>query len=113
MSDYYHFDVYQYKSQETAVYPDKGDNLYYPALGLAGEAGEVCEKIKKIMRDKMGVITREDALELSKELGDVLWYISALASELDVSLSIIAEKNIEKLSSRQERGKLLGSGDNR
>lgn len=113
MSDYYHFDVYQYKSQETAVYPDKGDNLYYPALGLAGEAGEVCEKIKKIMRDKNGVITREDALELSKELGDVLWYISALASELDVSLSTIAEKNIEKLSSRQERGKLLGSGDNR
>ena len=54
MTDYYHFDLYQDKSEETAVYPNKGDNLYYPALGLAGEAGEVCEKIKKIMRDKGG-----------------------------------------------------------
>tara|TARA_R110002110_G_scaffold248824_1_gene464999 strand:- start:206 stop:547 length:342 start_codon:yes stop_codon:yes gene_type:complete len=113
MSEYYHFDVYQYKSQETAIYPDKGDNLYYPALGLAGEAGEVCEKIKKIMRDKMGVVTKEDAVELSKELGDVLWYISALASELGVSLSTIVEDNLEKLKSRQERGELQGSGDNR
>ena len=113
MSDYYHFDLYQDKSEETAVYPNKGDNLYYPALGLAGEAGEVCEKIKKIMRDKGGVISEEDSIELSKELGDVLWYVSALACEINVSLSSVAEENLDKLSSRQDRGKLQGSGDNR
>jgi len=113
MSDYYQFDLYQDKSEETAVYPMKGDNLYYPALGLAGEAGEVCEKIKKIMRDKGGVLSEEDSLELSKELGDVLWYLSALACEINVSLSSVAEENLDKLSSRQQRGKLQGSGDNR
>jgi len=113
MSDYYQFDMYQDKSEETAVYPNKGDNLYYPALGLAGEAGEVCEKVKKIMRDKGGVLSEEDSLELSKELGDVLWYISALACEINVSLSSIVEENLDKLSSRQDRGKLQGSGDNR
>ena len=95
------------------MYPNKGDNLYYPALGLAGEAGEVCEKIKKIMRDKGGVISEEDSLELSKELGDVLWYVSALACEINVALSSVAEENLDKLSSRQDRGKLQGSGDNR
>ena len=113
MNDYYHFDLYQDKSEMTAVYPNKGDNLYYPALGLAGEAGEVCEKIKKIMRDKGGVISEEDSIELSKELGDVLWYVSALACEINVSLSTVAEENLDKLNSRQERGKLQGSGDNR
>ena len=113
LSDYYHFDLYQDKAEETAVYPNKGDNLYYPALGLAGEAGEVCEKIKKIMRDKGGVMSEEDSLELSKELGDVLWYVSALACEINVSLSTVAEENLDKLNSRQERGKLRGSGDNR
>ena len=113
MSDYYQFDLYQDKSEETAVYPNKGDNLYYPALGLAGEAGEGCEKVKKIMRDKGGVLSEEDSLELSKELGDVLWYVSALACEINVSLSSIVEENLDKLSSRQDRGKLQGSGDNR
>lgn len=95
------------------MYPNKGDNLYYPALGLAGEAGEVCEKIKKIMRDKEGILSDADSLELSKELGDVLWYVSALACELNVALSTVVEDNLAKLSSRQERGKLQGSGDNR
>jgi NTP pyrophosphatase (non-canonical NTP hydrolase) len=65
------------------------------------------------MRDKGGVMSEEDSLELSKELGDVLWYVSALACEINVSLSTIAEENIDKLNSRQERGKLQGSGDNR
>ena len=113
MSELYHFDLYQDKADETAIYPNKGDNLYYPALGLAGEAGEVCEKVKKIMRDKGGVLSEADSLELSKELGDVLWYVSALACEINVGLSTIAEENIDKLSSRQERGSLQGSGDNR
>ena len=111
--DLYHLDLYQDSAEATAIYPNKGDNLYYPALGLAGEAGEVCEKIKKIMRDKGGVMSEEDSLELSKELGDILWYVSALACEINVSLSTIAEDNIDKLSSRQDRGKLQGSGDNR
>ena len=113
MSELYHFDLYQDKADETAIYPNKGDNLYYPALGLAGEAGEVCEKVKKIMRDKGGVLLEEDSLELSKELGDVLWYLSALACEINVALSTIAEENVEKLHSRKERGMLQGSGDNR
>jgi len=113
MSELYHFDLYQDKADETAIYPNKGDNLYYPALGLAGEAGEVCEKVKKIMRDKGGVLSEADALELSKELGDVLWYLSALACEINVALSTIAEENVEKLHSRKERGMLQGSGDNR
>lgn len=107
------FDVYQDSAEATAIYPNKGNNLYYPALGLAGEAGEVCEKIKKLMRDKGGILSEEDALELSKELGDVLWYVSALACEINTSLSTIAKENLQKLQDRQERGKLKGSGDNR
>ena len=113
MSELYHFDLYQDKADETAIYPNKGDNLYYPALGLAGEAGEVCEKVKKIMRDKGGVLSEADALEISKELGDVLWYVSAIACEINVALSTVAEDNIDKLQSRKERGRLQGSGDNR
>ena len=109
----YHFDLYQDAAEATAIYPDKGDNLYYPALGLAGEAGEVCEKIKKIMRDQKGFVTQESAEEISKELGDVLWYIAALATEINISLSSIAEDNMNKLVDRQERGVLGGSGDNR
>jgi NTP pyrophosphatase (non-canonical NTP hydrolase) len=109
----YHFDLYQGKAEETAVYPNKGDNLYYPALGLAGEAGEVCEKIKKIMRDKDGDFTVDDSLSIGKELGDVLWYLAALCYELDLDLSTIARLNLNKLESRKERGVLKGSGDNR
>lgn len=108
-----HFDVYQDAAEATAIYPAKGDNLYYPALGLAGEAGEVCEKIKKIMRDQKGYCTEEDAEEISKELGDVLWYLSTLATEINISLSTIAEDNLKKLADRKERNMLSGSGDNR
>jgi NTP pyrophosphatase (non-canonical NTP hydrolase) len=107
------FDQYQREAGLSAIYPDRFDNLYYPALGLAGEAGEVCEKIKKIMRDKNGRVSEEDQQLLVKELGDVLWYVSALADELDVFLGDIASTNIEKLLSRKQRGKISGSGDNR
>ena len=109
----YHFDLYQDAAESTAVYPKKGDNLYYPALGLAGEAGEVCEKIKKIMRDQNGHLTEDNAQELSKELGDVLWYVAAIATEINMSLSAIAEDNMAKLQDRLDRGVLKGSGDNR
>jgi NTP pyrophosphatase (non-canonical NTP hydrolase) len=107
------FKEYQEKSKKTAVYPDLGNNFIYPTLGLAGEAGEVAEKIKKVIRDKGGIVDDETREAIKKELGDVLWYVSQIASELGLSLDEIAEKNIEKLYSRLERGKINGSGDNR
>ncbi|MEK7598293.1 MAG: nucleoside triphosphate pyrophosphohydrolase family protein [Patescibacteria group bacterium] len=107
------FEDYQKKSRKTALYPDVGKNYVYPTIGLAGETGEVSEKIKKVIRDKGGKIDDETRKMIKKELGDVLWYVSQLASELGLSLDEIAEKNIEKLYSRLERGKLQGSGDNR
>jgi|TARA_Y100000310_G_scaffold341834_2_gene442381 NTP pyrophosphatase (non-canonical NTP hydrolase) len=109
------FDEYQTKTKETAIYPR--DNpimaLSYATLGLAGEAGEIANKVKKIIRDNKGELTQEVKDKLSAELGDVLWYISALATELDASLNDVADKNIQKLFSRKERGVLQGSGDNR
>lgn len=107
------FDDYQKKSRETAVYPDAGKNFIYPTLGLAGEAGEVSEKIKKVMRDRGGVVDDETRGKLTKELGDVLWYVSQLSTELGLSLDEIAEGNIEKLQSRRKRGCLTGDGDDR
>jgi len=107
------FDEYQREAGKTAIYPNKGNNFIYPTLGLCGEAGEIAEKIKKILRDKDGRISAKDGMELHKELGDVLWYLSALASELEFSLHSIAYSNIEKLQSRQQRDKLHGDGDNR
>lgn len=82
-------------------------------LGLVGEAGEVSEKFKKIIRDHEGRITDEDKREIAKELGDVLWYVSAVASYLGFSLQEVAEMNLEKLFSRRDRGTSRGSGDNR
>jgi len=107
------FKEYQKKTQETAIYPNIGDNFIYPTLGLAGEAGEVAEKVKKILRDDGGAISKEKKEELKKELGDVLWYVSQVATEIGLSLGDIAEFNIEKLLSRKERGKIQGSGDDR
>jgi len=109
----YHFDLYQDAAEATAVYPNKGDNLYYPALGLAGEAGEVCEKIKKIMRDQNGEFDHNNVEDLTKELGDVLWYVAMIAAELNLSLASVAEGNIAKLLDRKARGVIKGSGDER
>ena len=109
----YHFDLYQDAAESTALYPDKGDNMYYPALGLAGEAGEVCEKIKKIMRDQKGHFTEDNVEQISKELGDVLWYVAMVAVEFNIALSSVAEANLSKLQDRMDRGVLKGSGDNR
>lgn len=107
------FSEYQKKSRETALYPNKDNNFIYPTLGLNGESGEVAEKIKKVLRDKGGVIDEQTRQELAKELGDVLWYLANLATELKLDLNEIAEKNIEKLFSRKDRGVLSGDGDNR
>ena len=82
-------------------------------LGLAGETGEVCEKFKKILRDKKGVMSDEDRKEITKELGDVLWYVTTIGRYMKVGLDEITSANIEKLESRRRRGKLSGNGDNR
>lgn len=107
------FNDYQQRARQTALYPNKDNNFIYPTLGLVGEAGEVAEKIKKVLRDNGGIITLEKKEEIKKELGDVLWYVSNLAYELDIGLEDIAQGNIEKLFSRMERDKLHGDGDNR
>lgn len=107
------FDDYQAQARKTAVYPQHGHNPYYPALGLAGESGEFCNTLKKVMRDEAGVITDEKRAKLASELGDVLWYLSACAEEIGVSLVEIACANVDKLHARQVRGTLHGSGENR
>ncbi|HOH67443.1 MAG TPA: nucleoside triphosphate pyrophosphohydrolase family protein [bacterium] len=107
------FNSYQQAAAQTAAYPDLGNNFIYPTLGLVGEAGEVAEKIKKVLRDDDGQLSAEKKQELMKELGDVLWYLARLAAELGLELEQVAQRNLAKLTSRQERGKLGGSGDNR
>lgn len=107
------FTEYQKLSRQTALYPSHGSNWVYPTLGLVNEAGEVAGKLKKVIRDRNGIIDEECRQDIAKELGDVLWYIAQLAAELNLSLEEIAVKNIEKLHSRLERGTLQGSGDNR
>ena len=107
------FEEYQTKSRQTAKYPNADNNFIYPTLGLAGEAGEVAEKVKKILRDNNGLASEERVQEIKKELGDVLWYLSQLATEFGLSLEEIAQSNLEKLLSRLERGVLNGNGDNR
>ena len=104
---------YQAFAWKTAIYPRKGRNTTYPVLGLCGESGEVAEKVKKAIRDDKGQIMNKRRKEIVKELGDVLWYVSAIASELRMSLDEVAKVNMRKLVSRARRGKLHGSGDNR
>jgi NTP pyrophosphatase (non-canonical NTP hydrolase) len=107
------FSDYQTKSRKTAGYPAIGHPVIYPTLGLVNEAGEVAGKIKKVFRDKDGQINAETREVLKAELGDVLWYVAQVATELDLSLDEIAEHNISKLYDRLERGKIRGDGDNR
>lgn len=92
---------------------DPFKDLLHWVLGLNGEAGEVAEKLKKIIRDKNSVISEEDKIEMAKEIGDVLWYLAVFANDLGVPLDEIAKQNIEKLQSRKDRGMLRGAGDNR
>jgi NTP pyrophosphatase (non-canonical NTP hydrolase) len=104
---------YQELSRRTATYPGAGENLVYPTLGLAGEAGEVAEKVKKLLRDDGGVMSDERRAALAGELGDVLWYVAQVATEAGLDLEEIAQANLDKLLSRQRRGVLSGSGDSR
>jgi NTP pyrophosphatase (non-canonical NTP hydrolase) len=103
---------YQQAAQRTAIYPDH-HRVLYPALGLASEAGEVAGKIKKVLRDRDGDFDRAPVEAIKDELGDVLWYVAALAGDLGLSLEAIAAANLDKLASRQERGRLGGGGDRR
>ena len=108
------FDEYQKQALTTVLSTgDEFKDLLHWVLGLNGEAGEVAEKLKKIVRDRGSVVTDEDKQEMAKELGDVLWYIAVFANDLGVSLDDIANQNLDKLKSRKDRGVLGGSGDNR
>ena len=108
------FDEYQQQALTTAIHhhnPEMDKSIF--AMGIAGEAGEVIEKWKKIVAYREGVITEEDLRELSKELGDVLWYIALFAHELGLSFNDIAQQNADKLASRKVRDVIKGQGDNR
>jgi NTP pyrophosphatase (non-canonical NTP hydrolase) len=105
------FNEYQQKSRKTAVYPPIGHPVIYPTLGLVNEAGEVAGKIKKVFRDKDGQISEETRQALKAELGDVLWYLAQVSTELGLTLDEVAEANIAKLYNRLERGKIGGDGD--
>ena len=107
------FDAYQRESRKTWSLIHVDHAIVYPTLGLTNEAGEVAGKVKKIFRDKGGVIGPEDREALKQELGDVLWYLAQICTELDLSLQEVAEANLAKLFSRLERGQIGGDGDTR
>ncbi len=105
--------AYQHGARQTARYPNVGANPIYPTLGLCGESGEVADKVKKVLRDSGGEFSTEVRASLKLELGDVLWYVAQLASELDFSLDEVAQANLDKLASRVARNVISGSGDHR
>jgi NTP pyrophosphatase (non-canonical NTP hydrolase) len=105
------FKKYQTESRKTWSLVHTDHAIVYPTLGLVNEAGEVAGKIKKIFRDKEGVISDADRAALKSELGDVLWYLTQICTELDLALEEVAEQNIEKLFDRLERGVIRGEGD--
>lgn len=119
------FNEYQKNAVSTAVYPPvavvgttaepyfQPANYIYPAIGLAGEAGELSEKIKKLVRDKRGAYDSDDVQAISKEIGDILWYCAAISQEFGLDFGAVAQQNLDKLASRKSRGALNGSGDNR
>jgi NTP pyrophosphatase (non-canonical NTP hydrolase) len=111
------FNEYQHAALQTADYPDKGNNLLYPSMGLGGEAGEAVDKAKKYWRNH-GItsgrqLNDEQRHLLVLEWGDCLWYLAALASEAGVSLESIADQNIKKLNDRRQRGVIKSEGDTR
>ena len=103
---------YQRHALETAVYPEQS-RIIYPTLGLTGEAGEVADKVKKVIRDADGEFTPEKRQEIMKENGDVLWYCATLSHDLGFDLEEVAQTNVDKLRSRMQRHRIAGSGDNR
>lgn len=111
------FDEYQQLTNVTAIYPEAGTGsaqaLAYVSLGLVGEAGEIANKVKKVLRDSDGKLSEETRLALLGELGDVHWYLARLATELGASSGLVAQENLNKLLDRKERGVLKGSGDTR
>jgi len=104
---------YQRAALRSANPKDKHNEFFHLILGLVGESGEIAEKIKKLVRDQDSDLTKLDVDDLTKELGDVLWYVAVIANYFDVPLEEVAKRNIAKLASRKERGLLSGSGDNR
>lgn len=114
------FNEYQEKAHKTADYPSgtigpekHAADYLYPAMGLSEEAGEVSGKFAKAIRDRHGVIDYNRKVEIIKELGDVMWFVAELATCLDVKLEDVAQRNLDKLASRKERGVIHGEGDNR
>ena len=107
------FATYQRDDAVTGLVVVMDHPIVYPTLGLVNEAGEVAGKVKKIFRDHSGVVTQADRDALTLELGDVLWYLSELCSQLEIRLEDVAARNIEKVRGRMERGTLTGSGDTR
>ena len=105
-------DEYQGHALETAIYPEES-RIVYPTLGLTGEAGEVADKVKKVIRDGHRDFTPEKKAEIMKEIGDVLWYCATLSHDLGYTLEEVAQTNVDKLRSRMERNRISGSGDNR
>ncbi|MBM5799901.1 MAG: hypothetical protein FJ077_03470 [Cyanobacteria bacterium K_DeepCast_35m_m2_023] len=105
--------TYQQRARATARYPQIGANPIYPTLGLCGEAGEVADKVKKVIRDRDGHFDAELCDDLKLELGDVLWYVAQLCTELGLNLDDVASANLDKLASRAARNVIAGSGDRR
>lgn len=106
------FNEYQQQALKTAIYP-QNYKIVYPSIGLSGETGEVSEKIKKVLRDNNGNFSKDKCQEIAKELGDCLWYISAMANDIGYTLDEIAEMNINKIVIRQQNNQIHGNGDDR
>lgn len=106
------FTEYQKQAASTAIYPKRYE-IIYPGMGLSNEAGECLGKIKKVLRDKDGIFSQEDKEAIAGEALDTVWYCAALLSDLGIDFGEYAQKNLDKLKSRMERGKIQGSGDNR
>src|SRR5207249_10609049 len=110
------FSDYQEHARETAIYPGRKSSingLLYTTIGLGGEAGELLNKVKKILRDSNGNVSPNVIVELIGELGDILWYVAMTCDELDVQMDGVAQSNLFKLRKRKQDGKIGGSGDNR
>ena len=103
---------YQAGARRTAIYPESR-RIIYPTLGLTGEAGEVADKVKKVIRDNNDEFTAERRHQIALELGDVMWYAASLAHDLDYTLDDICQMNLDKLASRMQRDKIHGDGDER